>query len=51
MSYRADKQVIDTHTLTDRQTWDMTIPEGQNWPRVTSSWLLQIKYIVRAAHR
>ena len=34
MSYRADKQVIDTHTLTDTQTGAMTIPEGQNWPRV-----------------
>ena len=34
MSYRADMQVIDTHTLTDTQTWAMTIPEGQNWPRV-----------------
>ena len=34
----ADKQVIDTHTdthtLTDTQTGAMTIPEGQNWPRV-----------------
>ena len=36
MSYRADKLVIDTHTLghTDPQTQPMTIPEGQNWPRV-----------------
>ena len=34
MSYRAYKQVIDTHTLTDTQTGAMTIPEGQNWPRV-----------------
>ena len=34
MSYRPDKQVIDTHTLTDTQTWAMTIPEGRNWPRV-----------------
>ena len=38
MSYRADKQVIDTHThtdtRTDTQTQEMTIPEGQNWPRV-----------------
>ena len=34
MSYRADKQVIDTHTLTDTQTGAMTIPEGQNWPRI-----------------
>ena len=34
MSYRADKQVIDTHTLTDTQTGAMTIPECQNWPRV-----------------
>ena len=34
MSYRADKQVIDTHTHTDTQTQVMTIPEGQNWPRV-----------------
>ena len=34
MSYRADKQVIDPHTLTDTQTGAMTIPEGQNWPRV-----------------
>ena len=32
MSYRADKLVIDTHT--DTQTHRMTIPEGQNWPRV-----------------
>ena len=37
MSYRADKQVIDTHTLTDTQTGAMTIPEGQNWPRVKSA--------------
>ena len=29
-SYRADKQVIDTHT----QTQAATIPGGQNWPRV-----------------
>ena len=40
MSYRADKQVIDTHThrhadrWTDTQTQAMTIPEGQNWPRI-----------------
>ena len=34
MSYRTDKQVIDTHTRTDTQTQAMTIPEGQNWPRV-----------------
>ena len=38
MSYRADKQVIDTHThtdtRTDTQTQAMTIPEDQNWPRV-----------------
>ena len=36
MSYRADKLVIDTHTHghTDPQTQVMTIPEGQNWPRV-----------------
>ena len=26
--------MIDTHTLTDTQTGAMTIPEGQNWPRV-----------------
>ena len=37
MSYRADKQVIDTHTLTDTQTGAMTIPEGQYWPRVIIS--------------
>ena len=29
-SYRADKEVIDTHT----QTQATTIPGGQNWPRV-----------------
>ena len=49
--YRADKQVIDTHTLTDIQTWAVTIPEGQNWPRVkitlacemmTSLWVRDI---------
>ena len=36
MFYLADKQVIDTHTntRTDTQTEAMTIPEGQNWPRV-----------------
>ena len=35
MSYRADKQVIDTHThWQDTQTGAMTIPEGQNWSRV-----------------
>ena len=39
MSYRADKHDnvrIDTHTdtQTDTQTQAMTIPEGQNWPRV-----------------
>ena len=36
MSYRADKLVIDKHTHghTDPQTQAMTIPEGQNWPRV-----------------
>ena len=36
MSYRADKQVIDTHThtRTGTQTQAMTIPEDQNWPRV-----------------
>ena len=34
MSYCADKQVIDTHTLTDTKTGAMTIPEGQNWPLV-----------------
>ena len=34
MCYHADKQVIDTHTLTDTQTGAMTIPEDQNWPRV-----------------
>ena len=40
MSYRADKQVLTAHTdgrtdgHTDRQTQAMTIPEGQNWPRV-----------------
>ena len=47
MSYRADKLVIDTHTHihthghTDPQTQAMTIPEGQNWPRVKNgeaSW-------------
>ena len=41
MSYRVDKQVIDTHTdthtLTDTQTGAMTIPEGQNWPRVKNA--------------
>ena len=39
MSYRADKQMIDTHTqtLTDTQTGAMTIPEGQNWPRVKTA--------------
>ena len=37
MSYRADKQVIDTHTLADTQTGAMTIPEGQNWPRVKAT--------------
>ena len=26
--------MIDTHTLTDTQTWAMTTLEGQNWPRV-----------------
>ena len=32
MSYRADKQVINTHTDTDTRTQmqAMTIPEGQN---------------------
>ena len=32
----ADKQVIDTHTQrhTDKHTQVITIPEGQNWPRV-----------------
>ena len=34
MSYRADNQVIDTHTQTDTQIQAMTLPEGQNWPRV-----------------
>ena len=36
MSYRADKLVIDTHTHghTDPEMQAMTIPEGQNWPRV-----------------
>ena len=40
MSYRTDKQVIDTHTdtRTDTQTQAMTIPEGQNWPRVKMAW-------------
>ena len=37
MSYRADKQVINTHTLTDTQTGPLTIPEGQNWPRVKNN--------------
>ena len=27
----------NTHTLTDTQTGAMTIPEGQNWPRVINS--------------
>ena len=40
MSYRADKQVIDTHTgHTNTQTQTTTIPEVQNWPRA-----IKIKY-------
>ena len=38
MSYRADKLVIDTHTHTDPQTQAMTIPDGQNWPRVKTKF-------------
>ena len=36
MSYRAEKQVIDTHTRIhgQTQTQAMTIPESQNWTRV-----------------
>ena len=33
-SHRADKQVIDAQTDTHTQTQAMTIPKGQNWPRV-----------------
>ena len=32
--YRADKQVIGTQTGGRTDTQAMTIPEGQNWPRV-----------------
>ena len=47
MGYRVDKQVIDTHTQrhtdtrTDTQTQAMTIPEGQNWPRVKTDELIR----------
>ena len=34
MSYRADKQMVDIHTHGQTQTHAMTIPEGQNLPRV-----------------
>ena len=36
MSYRADKHTITAHTdgHTDSEMQAMTIPEGQNWPRV-----------------
>ena len=41
LSYRVDKQVIDTHwhtyTPIHTQTQAMTIPEGQNWPREKNS--------------
>ena len=47
MSYRVGRQVIDTHTLTDTQTGAMTIPEGQNWPRVKSSLLQpRVAYLI-----
>ena len=36
MSYNADKQVIDTHTVTPTQP--MKIPGGQNWPRVKNDF-------------
>ena len=43
MSYRPDKLVIATHTHThghtDPQTQAMTIPEGQNWPRVKTTFI------------
>ena len=41
MSYRADKQVIATHTQghTDPQAQAITIPEGQNWQRVIQSYI------------
>ena len=44
MSYHADKQVIDTHTWTDTQMQEMTIPEGQNWPRVIKQKNLLLMY-------
>ena len=34
MSYRTDKFVIDGHTDIHTHTQAMTVPEGQNWPRV-----------------
>ena len=38
------KQMIDTHTLTDTQTWAMTKPEGQNWPGVNIISIVFILY-------
>ena len=50
-SYRVDNQVIDTqthtHTHGHTQTQAMTIPEGQNWPRVKSE---QYKYTDSKVH-
>ena len=46
MSYRADKQVLTAHRRTDgrtdTQTQATSIPEGQNWPRVTIHYALFI---------
>ena len=42
LSYRADKQVIDTHRHTHGHTEPKTIPEGQNWPRGKIHGLLSI---------
>ena len=41
MSYRSDKLRVDTHTRmhTHRRTQATTLPEGQNWPRVITSFL------------
>ena len=48
MSYRVDKQVIDTHTLTDKQAGAMTIPEGENWPRVKIQAILSMRSMANA---
>ena len=37
------------HTLTDTQTWAMTIPEGQNWPRVKNKKAPLLHYIKHCA--